>query len=1772
VGTSSDRPSNANTALTAEQEGRSLTFYFNGKSSFPMDVDLTGITGGNAGGRNIYFSLKAVIERDDCPLPVNSHTHFDQSFGQQCQYGYSLDATAEGQTTFSIKCGAEGMFEGIQSCNAVKCPSDGNLGPNAHFDAGALPGFVYPGVISVSCLSGFALNATAHGTVNYTAVCEGNGQITLPTDKCKPIDCGKPPVVAHASVTGSTLFGGSLAAQAEVGYSVDGTAEGAKSFDFRCMATGKFSAQRTFSRIECGQIPTVVHVGEVVLHPMLNGSLESSLMQVSAAWPRKKHSLALLAKHNRTIAKARRESNPMALYGDVLEFKCSTGHRAMIDSEDHWESAMWPSAFKMECQESGELATVEPENLLSPVCVPVVCPVQPPAPTDKYLVLAASALIIEEIGLGFVQMQRAEPLSASSHPSMWLTKEYMQTQPMMCVPGYTIDGSHTGDAHFAETCEANGTMSKVNKCKDIDWCAVSKCGDDGTCIDGLLSYTCDCNAGWEAVLHEDGSSETCVQIDECVTMGGNDLCGGMKADHGKCVDGTLEYKCECESGYENFAFGAIIEGEMLGGEPTPALDSCQPVTCSAVPEREHATSPMVERKISYLQEATYTCDAGYTLDASPHGATSFSITCQADKQHSAFSDCLPINCGEPAAVEHATRDSAGALTFGTTSVFTCDSGYSPTASASAAKSFDVTCTASGALTEAMSCLPVNCHIPPLVHNADNHMEELFFGESITYTCKHGFTTNAQAGGVASFDAACGAVGNFSGVEQCLAVSCGQPALIRHSQMPLSAVVYPQQFEVICDAGYTIAGIVTDSSTFIMQCAADGKFSGTEECKPVSCGKPISTDGTDAQIVEMDVVYLESSMWTCKTGYTLDGTKDGGKKFERICEANGQFQEVQPEDCSDIDYCIGNPCTANGACTDSGAGVPAPGYSCVCFEGYEVKTQADGSQTCSQDDCAGAPCGIGGTCTDLTKLGGDPGTYACECQPGYELVENPEMPGQPTCRRTSCGPLPEDIDNTVKGPQGAPASDVRQWLTEEAPIGGEAMGGEAMGGEALDSFTGTPIMMSFDTAEWTCATGYSTDGSMAPTAKTFDISCTSNGLFSRDISKTEECQPVRCDNYALPNVPKTFVVDKEEFYEYGDVVKFQCLEGHTLAGTMGGTIAFSVPCQIDGTFPIVTKQCMPTPCEVPIAHYASSSAFGEVLYSAVVSFTCFDGYQTSSGETSFFGKCEASGALDYGALTFNGAIACEPVVCGSVPEFANALVYRPLSMMGGEMMGGEMMGGEMMGGEMPMGMMQKKTKLGAHRRVVQSKKKRAGPTGYEQVMSTDAITYADPALRVQCDSSYTVNGVSGGVDYYTLECTHGGTFTSPEEICDLPRASVAGWVTDSQSAYIKVGGALLKFYVESVEVASATASSYGKYSTALPFGTVKVVATYDGYITYEGNIVVAGDISAGQGADLGMSKVLPPGDWRVTVTWGEFSTDLDSHTYFGRYAQTHVGWWEMGPTSDYSSGIKVTLDRDDVTSYGPETTTFSGVGECPVGGDCMLYFKIHNYAYWSGDLGASQTVVTLYNGDHVYSTWNIPTTVGADQWYTAFTMDTTKDAVNVYEGYVTDPPKIQTWNSGSKDWRTTFNSEMWNKVPTTALLYGITAGGSLLAVNNIDYGEYYDIANAGTMDCVETDFTGLETKGTWSTCPEGYYVNGFYRIGNAYDDINSVSQITKANCCKPTALVKKWGTCGEVAAFSADCSTGGGTGVITGLYRAAENQDKTLSEIDKLKCCTFPSGH
>lgn len=67
--------------------------------------------------------------------------------------------------------------------------------------------------------------------------------------------------------------------------------------------------------------------------------------------------------------------------------------------------------------------------------------------------------------------------------------------------------------------------------------------------------------------------------------------------------------------------------------------------------------------------------------------------------------------------------------------------------------------------------------------------------------------------------------------------------------------------------------------------------------------------------------------------------------------------------------------------------------------------------------------------------------------------------------------------------------------------------------------------------------------------------------------------------------------------------------------------------------------------------------------------------------------------------------------------------------------------------------------------------------------------------------------------------------------------------------------------------------------------------------------------------------LTAGEYRVVLTWGIYPTDTDSHIY-GKNSSGNSIHVYYAHKEDSLNGRTVDLNRDDITGYGSETTTFS----------------------------------------------------------------------------------------------------------------------------------------------------------------------------------------------------------------------------------------------------------
>ncbi|MDR1157383.1 MAG: S8 family serine peptidase [Oscillospiraceae bacterium] len=172
---------------------------------------------------------------------------------------------------------------------------------------------------------------------------------------------------------------------------------------------------------------------------------------------------------------------------------------------------------------------------------------------------------------------------------------------------------------------------------------------------------------------------------------------------------------------------------------------------------------------------------------------------------------------------------------------------------------------------------------------------------------------------------------------------------------------------------------------------------------------------------------------------------------------------------------------------------------------------------------------------------------------------------------------------------------------------------------------------------------------------------------------------------------------------------------------------------------------------------------------------------------------------------------------------------------------------------------------------------------------------------------------------------------------------------------------------------------GFFQIALTPGNYTVLATADGYIPSTFYVVSVGGLTRG-GQNGTITPVLAADQVRFVLTWGEYPSDLDSHLFgptLSGAARLHT-WYSVRTHYD-ADGLAADLDVDDVTSYGPETTTIYRMR------DGVYEFAVHDYTnrYDLDSLALvnSQAKVEVYAGNALLATYLVPLNGGLSTiWY------------------------------------------------------------------------------------------------------------------------------------------------------------------------------------------------
>jgi Notch-like protein len=688
--------------------------------------------------------------------------------------------------------------------------------------------------------------------------------------ECLPIKCGVPPPVGKASFQGDQerVFPEKVTYTLETGYTLNGKFDGDSSFDIECQADGTFTSTRDPKPVKCG--------------------VEAK--RDFATNPGEPHT-----------------------YMEIAPFTCRGGYS--VDAK-----ADGPITFETTCKETGKYTPHDD-------CKPVECgPVKPPANTEQ---------------------------TADGDKGKLASLVFKQRATFKCKPGYTLDGFLDGAVKLSTSCQADGTIEEHPGCINADDCASTLCDKNGKCVDHKDptgehhdDYHCDCDSGFEQKTDSTGH-HYCSNVPDCPVS------PTVACEPGSCHDLINDYTCECPDGYDEKA------------NPDDSLKhDCMPRLCGKPPAVEHATTPVTKDIYYDSPPVMYACSKGYSLDASALGDFIFSRTCKADKSFSSHASCKAIKCGTLPSIDHAKYDATTSFEFPEKPEYACDEGYSVDGKASGAKKFVAPCESTGEFSGVAQCDPVACPTIPTQPEADYDMSAMLvypqttpvecnegfaldkdkhdekkytiecksdgkldiphngcvavdcgalpevenakvsgsttFGTKATVTCNTGYSIDqTTAPESESFDFICQSTGKFEETKDCKRIKCGKGPAVEHTKRDTGVKVFEDTVKYTLDEGYTLNGKHDGPKEFTISCQGDGTFTATEVTKPVECGvAPVLPHCSNLGIPR---TYHQNAMYTCEMGFSVDGSANGLKEFETLCNADSSFAKhdgCQPVKCGE----------------------------------------------------------------------------------------------------------------------------------------------------------------------------------------------------------------------------------------------------------------------------------------------------------------------------------------------------------------------------------------------------------------------------------------------------------------------------------------------------------------------------------------------------------------------------------------------------------------------------------------------------------------------------------------------------------------------------------------------------------------------------------------------------------------------------------------------------------------------------------------------------------
>ncbi|XP_052212552.1 fibropellin-3-like [Dreissena polymorpha] len=306
-----------------------------------------------------------------------------------------------------------------------------------------------------------------------------------------------------------------------------------------------------------------------------------------------------------------------------------------------------------------------------------------------------------------------------------------------CLTKQCQNGATCVDLVNAYVCQCVAGYTGTNCETDINECSPNPCQNGATCAHSINNYTCTCVAGY--------TGRNCqIDIDECSPS--PCLNGGL------CSNEINKYTCNCTSGYTGVNCRPAVLGDDCSVRPAVCSNilnsQCTGGTCQCLAGYEKTGEATCSKKDcpdltapingavqfipskDYLSKAEYSCSVGYTL-------TGISTrTCTATGAWDGSSPtCVIKDCKAITAPSSGTIDQGTGTTYGSSSYFTCNTGYTLIGALS------TTCTSAGNWDNPKPvCEIKDCGTLSEPMNGDVDLSQgTKYGAKASFTCKTGHT-------------------------------------------------------------------------------------------------------------------------------------------------------------------------------------------------------------------------------------------------------------------------------------------------------------------------------------------------------------------------------------------------------------------------------------------------------------------------------------------------------------------------------------------------------------------------------------------------------------------------------------------------------------------------------------------------------------------------------------------------------------------------------------------------------------------------------------------------------------------------------------------------------------------------------------------------------------------------------------------------------------------------------------------------------------------------